>query len=241
MIRRAASLTLFLIIVFPLDASAGVGNLLTKIGISKKTTINDTRIGEGLKETLRVGINKAVEITGRTDGYLKNNQIKIPLPEKVQRLEPLLRKTGFGPKVDELVLSMNRAAEQAAPYARDLFIEAIASMSFEDVEKIYKGGDTAATDYLKAKTSGKLSQVYRPVVAKAMQQYDVARQYQNVEAKFKSLPMAGMLKIPDVEDYVVSRSLDGLFLVLAEQEKKIRTDPSAQATQLLKDLFSSAR
>ncbi len=238
---RKAGWFVFLITAFPLAASAGFGDLLGKIGISKKTTLNDTQIGAGLKEALRVGIDKTVEVTGRTDGYLKNNQIKIPMPEKIQRLEPLLRKAGFGPKVDELVLSMNRAAEKAAPYARDLFIEAIASMSFEDVEKIYKGGNTAATDYLKSKTSGKLSQVYRPIVAKTMQEYDVARQYQAVETKFKSLPMSGMLKIPDVEDYVVGRSLDGLFFVLAEQEKKIRSDPSAQVTQLLKDVFSSAQ
>lgn len=220
---------------------AGIADFLGKVGISKKTSFNDTRMADGLKEALKIGIDKAVEMTGKTDGYLKNNNIKIGLPDRVKKFEPILKRAGFGPKMDELVLSMNRAAEKAAPQARDIFIEVIASMTFEDVEKIRKGGDTAATEYLKSKTSGKLGEIYRPVIAGTMKDYGVVQQYHAVNDKYKSLPLANSIKLPEVEDYVVQKSLDGLFFVLGEQEKKIRTDPAAQVTQLLKEVFSSAK
>lgn len=228
-------------LVFSAPAQAGVGDWLAKAGLTKKTTLNDTRVGEGLKEALRVGINKAVEVTGRTDGYFKNDAIRIEMPEKIKRFEPLLKKAGFGPRIDELVLAMNRAAEKAAPQARDIFIEAIASMSFDDVQKIYKGGDTAATEYLRSRTSGKLGEIYRPVIAGTMQDFDVVRQYRVVNDKYKSLPLTSAYKLPDVEDYVVAKSLDGLFFVLGEQEKKIRQDPAAQVSSLLKEVFSSPK
>lgn len=223
---------------FAASTQADWSSLLSKAGISTKTTLNDTKIGAGLKEALKVGIDNTVKMTSKQDGYLGNPSIKIMMPEKIRALEGGLRKIGMGPKMDEFILSMNRAAEKAAPQARDIFIEAIASMSIEDVQKLYKGGDTAATEYFKSKTSAHLTKVYKPVVAKSMTDYGVTRHYQMITGKMKALPLAGAVKPPEIEDYVVQKSLDGLFKVLGEQEKKIRQDPAAQVTQLLKDVFS---
>lgn len=214
--------------------------LLQKAGLSGATTLNDTRIGEGLKAALRTGIDRAVALTSKKDGYLKNEEIRIPLPDRVQKTEAFLRKIGLGPKLDEWALSMNRAAEQAAPMARDIFVESVASMSFDDVNAVYKGGDTAATDYLKRKASPALMTAYRPAVTRAMAQYGVTQKYQEVLGKVQALPMGKILKMPDLESYVVQKSLDGLFVMMAHEERRIRTDPAARATDLLREVFGAS-
>ncbi len=211
---------------------------LGSLGVNKQTTLGSTKIGQGLKEALRVGIDKTVQLAGKQDGYFANQAIKILMPEKLRPVEGMLRKVGFGPKMDEFILSMNRAAESAAPYARDIFIDAIAGMSIEDAEALMKGGDTAATAYFQKKTSAQLAQAYKPVVAKTMSQYGVANQYQALMGKYQSIPFASKFPAPSIEDYTVQRSLDGLFLTLGEQEKQIRQNPAARSTELLRQVFA---
>jgi hypothetical protein len=199
--------------------------------------LGDARIGEGLKEALRVGTENAVGLTGRVDGYFANQAIKILMPEKLHSLEQGLRLIGYGDKVDELVLGMNRAAERAAPFARQIFVDAIGEMSFDDARRILSGPDTAATDYFKGKTTTKLTEAFQPVVKRAMNEVGVARQYNQLLAQAQSIPFF-RAESYDLDGYVVGKSLDGLFHVVGEEERTIRTNPTARTTELLREVFS---
>lgn len=228
-----------LLLTSPALAFADFSALLQKAGIRTKTTLNDSKIGQGIKEALKVGIDKAVQKTSKKDGYFADPQIKIPVPEKLKLMDSLLRKTGFGSKMDEMVLSMNRAAEAAAPHAKNIFVESIAAMSVEDARQIWKGSDTAATDFFRAKSSAELNKIYRPLVSQSMAQYQVTQKYQALITKYNTLPLAQKFKAPEIEQYVTEKALDGLFKVLGQQEKLIRQDPAARVTSLLKEVFGS--
>lgn len=212
---------------------------LGSLGVSKNTSLDSTQVGRGLKEALRVGIDKTVALTGKKDGYFANEAIKILMPEKLRAMDGLLRKVGLGPQMDDFVLSMNRAAESAAPYARDIFVDAVGKMTIADAEALMKGGDTAITDYFRKTTSNQLMQAYKPVVAKTMSQYAVTGKYQALAAKYQSIPFASKLPLPSIEDYTAAKSVDGLFTVLGQQEKDIRQNPAARTTDLLKQVFTS--
>ena len=204
---------------------------------NKADKLSNGDIVAGLKDALQVGTVNTVDLTGKVDGYFSNAAIKILLPEQMRNVETGLRALGQGQKVDEFVLAMNRAAEQAAPAAKDIFWGAIRQMSFDDARKILAGGDHAATDYFRAKTTDTLTASFRPVVHDTMDKVGVVQQYNQLQGAYKSVPFASALPSFDVETYVVGKALDGLFLVLAEQEKKIRTDPAAQVTDILKKVF----
>lgn len=199
--------------------------------------LSNADIVAGLKEALEVGTTSTVDLTGKLDGYFGNAAIKILLPSQFQSVEQGLRLLGQGQKVDELVLGMNRAAEKAAPAAKDIFWSAIKEMTFEDARRILSGGDTAATDYFRAKTTETLTAAFRPVVDASMKEVGVVQQYNQLLSAYQSVPFASALPSFDIESYVVSKALDGLFTVLGEQERKIRTDPAAQVTSLLKKVF----
>jgi hypothetical protein len=198
--------------------------------------LSDAKIGAGLKEALQVATEKAVSLTGKTDGYFANQAIKILMPEKLRSFETGLRAVGYGGQIDELVLGMNRAAERAAPQARQIFFDAIGDMSFDDARKLLNGGDTAATEYFRGKTTPRLTTAFRPVVEQSMSQVGVSRQYKDLVGRFDSIPFAKSQAF-DLDGYVVDRGLGGLFAVLGEQEKQIRTNPTARATDLLKEVF----
>ena len=228
-----------LLLLLPQIASAQFDDFLKgmdKLAFPGAEALGDDKIVSGLKEALSVGTKNTVNLTGKTDGFLKNEAIKILLPEKLQSMDKALRLAGFGPQVDEFVVSMNRAAEQAAPLAKPIFQEAVTNMSFDDAKKILNGGDTAATDYFEGKTRDQLSTAFKPEVEKTMNQVGVTTQYKELVGQYMTLPF---VKGPafDVDNYVVGKSLDGLFYTLAQEEKKIRTDPAAQVTDLLKEVF----
>ena len=199
--------------------------------------LSDGDVVSGLKEALEVGAKNAVDLTGKTDGYFGNAAIKILMPQQLQTVEKGLRALGQGEKVDEFVLSMNRAAEKAAPAAKEIFWTAIKGMSFEDARRILSGGDTAATEYFRSKTTETLTATFRPVVTDSMKEVGVIQQYKTLQSAYQSVPFASSLPSVDIESYVVGKALDGLFLMLGEEEKKIRTNPAAQVTDLLKKVF----
>ncbi len=204
--------------------------------------INTTRpakskIDLGLKEALSVGIKNSITYLARTDGYFANQAVKILLPEEVRKAEKVLREIGFGPQLDEFTLSMNRAAEKAAPLAADIFSTAITEMSFDDANRILRGGNTAATEYLKNKTYNKLLELFQPAVRSAMNEFNVTQQYDAINSKVQALPLVGKMFNLDVNQYVASKALDGLFYTLGKEETKIRTNPSARVTELLKEVF----
>ncbi len=215
-------------------------DVLKKIGgkssSSSTSSASSSDVTQGLKEALRIGTENAVSSTGRTDGFLGNPLIKILLPKKFQTVEKGLRLAGQGEKVDAFVTSMNRAAEQATPKAKSIFVDAITSMTIDDAKNLLNGGDTAATDFFKAKTSDKLYDAFRPVVDNSMNKVGTVQKYNQLTGQIKKLPLVKSQSL-DVGDYVTNKSLDGLFLMVAEEEKKIRTNPAARVTDLLKNVF----
>lgn len=190
----------------------------------------------GLKEALAVGTENAVKSVSKIDGYFGSQLIKILLPEKLQQVANVLSKLGFQDKVDNLILAMNRAAETAAPKAASLFGQAIRDMTFEDAKKILQGGETSATDYFKGKTSAKLYKEFKPVVSSAMNKVGTVQAYKEMMKPADSLPFVSKESV-DLDHYVTNKALDGLFIIVGQEEKKIRTNPAARVTDLLKTVF----
>ena len=197
----------------------------------------DAQLVSGLKEALSVGTANAVSATSKVDGYFANQAIRILMPDKVRKVADVLGKVGYRGEVDEFVLSMNRAAEKAAPRAKVYFVEAIREMTFEDARKILDGGDTAATEYFRGKTQKKLYDDFRPVVSASMDEVGVTRSYKNMVGRYADLPLVRKPESVDLDHHVTTKALDGLFYMLGQEEKKIRTDPAARVTELLKTVF----
>jgi hypothetical protein len=207
-----------------------------RLGLGQQSSQSDSKIASGLKQALQMGTESAVKLTGRTDGYFGNAAIKILLPKNVRSLETGLRAVGYGPKVDAFVLSMNRAAEAAAPSARKIFVDAILSMTFDDARKILSGGDTAATDYFKSKTTQQLTTAFRPIIQKTMNQNSVTQQYNQLVGQAQRIPFMKSQNL-DITDYVVSQALNGLFYMVGQEERNIRKNPATRTTELLKQVF----
>ena len=205
-------------------------------GLGKNRGLSNDTVTSGIKEALRIGSGNAVSLNGRVDGYFKNAAIKILMPEKLKPIEKGLRMAGQSRQVDEFVLSMNRAAEKAAPFAKDIFWGAIKRMTFSDATRILKGGDTAATDYFRGATTEELTTAFQPIVTESMESIGVTRQYKALAGRYNALPFVKSQAF-DLDRYVVDKALDGLFYVLAEEERKIRTDPAARVTDLLRTVF----
>ena len=192
----------------------------------------------GLKEALVQAAGKAVGKLGAVDGFMGNPKVKIPLPDTMKKAEKAMRMFGMGKQADELVLRMNRAAEAAVPEAKALLVDSVKKMSVEDAKKILSGGDDAATQYFKKTTSGPMAQKFLPIVKKATENVSLAQQYN----KFAEMGSSYGLVDKDqanLEQYVTQKALDGLYLMMAEEEKAIRKDPMGQASSLLKKVFGS--
>jgi hypothetical protein len=199
--------------------------------------LSNDKIIAGLKEALRISTGKAVVATGKHDGFLKNAAIKILLPPKLKTVGTGMRMLGMGAQVDELEVGMNRAAEQATPYAKQIFLNAVKKMTFDDARRILSGGDTAATAYFQRTSSADLTTAFTPIVQRSMQHVGVVQQYNHVLASAPGgSAVAGQF---DLNKYVVGKTLDGLFLMLGEEERKIRKNPAAQTTALLKEVFGN--
>jgi hypothetical protein len=158
------------------------------------------------------------------------------MPEKIRKVADVMAKVGYQKEVDEFVLSMNRAAEKAAPQAKAFFVDSIKQMTIEDARKILEGSDTAATDYFKSKTFGKMYETFKPEVASSMNEVGVTRSYKNMMDKYAALPFADAESL-DLDRYVTTKSLDGIFYMVGQEEMKIRKDPAARVTDLLKTVF----
>jgi hypothetical protein len=197
--------------------------------------LSDGRIIAGLKEALQVSTGKAVAMTGRTDGFLKNQEIRILLPPKLEAVGKGMRMLGMGEQVDDLEIGMNRAAERATPQAKEIFLAALKKMTFSDARHILTGDDTAATEYFQHTSTADLTTAFTPIVHQSMERVGVVQQYQKV---LKNAPGANALAHEfDLDKYVVEKTLAGLFLMCGEEERKIRKNPAAQTTDLLKEVF----
>jgi hypothetical protein len=221
-------------------AASGNAGLLDTVkqgaGISSQKSSDDSTIASGLKEALSIGTKNAVTSVSQTDGYFANKIIKILMPEKIQNVANVLGKLGYQKQVDDFVLSMNRAAEKAAPQAASLFVDAIKKMTLEDARGILAGGDTSATDYFKRTTSDKIYTAFKPIISSSMNEVGVTRSYKVMMSKYTAVPFMKSESL-DLDHYVTNKAMVGLFYMIGQEEKKIRTNPAARVTDLLKKVF----
>jgi hypothetical protein len=192
----------------------------------------------GLKAALEQGSNAAIAALGRTDGFLGNARVRIPLPESLERTEKLARRLGFANEVDELVVAMNRAAEAAVPEARKLLVDAVKKMSARDAKGILSGGETAGTEYFRRTTHAQLHERFLPIVQTATAKVGVAQKYREFA---KPAAAFGLLKTEhaDLDEYVTRKALDGLYFMLGEEEKKIRSDPVGSTRAIIRKVFGA--
>jgi len=195
-------------------------------------------IAEGLKEALSVGARNSVTKVSKVDGYFGDQLIRIAAPEKIARIEKVMRKAGLGKHVDKFILSMNRAAEKAAPQALDFFVAAVKEMTIPDAVAILRGNDTAATSFLKSKTFDRIYGAFKPTVTAAMNDVGVTRSFKEMMDKARTIPFLKQEAV-DLDHYVTSKALDGLFTIVGQEEQKIRKDPAARVTDLLKKVFKT--
>src|SRR5207245_11095207 len=174
---------------------------------------------------------------GPSAGYSGTRAIELLAPQRLHTVEKGLRTAGYGPEVDQLVLSMNRAAERAAPEAKKIFWDAIGKMTIDDAQRILNGTPTAATDYFKDKTSASLTLAFRPIVDRAMDEVGTVKQYNELLGQAKAIPFLNTEHY-DLDRYVVGQALDGLFRVVGDEERKIRSDPASRVTSLMKEVFA---
>lgn len=240
---------------FAHTASAGFGDFLKKLEDTGKealesnlgtsdsstsslpTSLDTDTLIQGLKEALEVGSRRAIDTISQDGGYLNNANIRVPLPAPLDQAASLLNKMGMEQQVQQFEESMNRAAEKAAPHATELIIGALKAMTIEDAKRIYNGPDNAATEYFREKTSARLTELFKPSITESMNDVGVTRYYGVVAEEAKQLPYIGNNLDINLENHVTEKALDGLFAVLAEEEKKIRENPAARTTELLKKVF----
>lgn len=233
--RRAITIATALV-ASVVSVQGQIGDALKRLG-GQNSSQNAGQTGSGLKQALEIGTKNTVEQTGVKDGFFGNEAIKILLPDKLRPIEKGLRLAGQSALIDEFILSMNRAAEKAAPAAGSIFKDAIVQMTFDDARRILTGGDTAATQYFRAHTSDQLRVAFRPPVKSAMEETGVEQKYKLMMGAVPSLPFSRGPQSFDLDEYVVGKTLDGLFFVLGQEETKIRTNPAAQVTPLLREVF----
>ena len=204
--------------------------------IEKDRPLTQSEIVSGLKEALTIGIKKGANKVAVTDGYYKNLKIKIPFPPEVQKVEKKLRELGLGKQVDKAILSLNRAAEDAAIEAKPIFVDAIKQMTISDAMGILRGSDDAATKYLKRTTSNKLRAKFKPKIDQSLNKVNATKYWSDVVNIYNKIPFIEKVN-PDLGLYVTNKALDGLFIMIAIEEKKIRDNPVARVTELLKRVF----
>ncbi|HPD61423.1 MAG TPA: DUF4197 domain-containing protein [Thermodesulfobacteriota bacterium] len=235
--KKLFGLVIGFLLFFPTSGNTGLlDTVKQETGVTQQKSTDDTTIASGLKEALSIGTKNAVTSVSQTNGYFGNTMIKILMPEKIQNVASVLGKLGYQKQVDDFVLSMNRAAEKAAPQAASIFVGAIKAMTLEDAEGILTGGDTSATDYFKKKTSDNIYTAFKPIISSSMNEVGVTRSYKAMMDKYTALPF--MKSQPfDLDHYVTNKAMDGLFYMIGQEEKKIRTNPAARVTELLKKVF----
>lgn len=211
-------------------------NKLKKTTSTKTVSFSDEEAAQAIKEALTKGISKGVVVLSKTNGYLGNPEVKIPFPEDAKTIESSLRKVGLGKKADEVIESINRAAEDAAIFAKDIFIDAIKQMTITDATKIVLGEKNAATNYLKKTTSKKLYIKFKPIIEKSLNKVGATKHWEDAVTAYNKIPLVKKMN-PDLTDYVTRKAIEGLFVMVAKEEAKIRIDPLARTSDLLKKVF----
>lgn len=202
-------------------------------------TLDINTVISGLKEALDLGSRAAIETVSKPDGYFSNDLIRIPLPPELQQVGDLMRQFGLAAQADQFEKSINQAAENAAPQATNIIVNAIGNMSFEDANTILNGADDAATQYFKEHTSQQLSELFEPTIKESLNQVGSTKYYNDLVEQVASLPLVGENINLDLSHYVTEQALNGLFAMIAVEEKKIRDNPTARTTELLQKVFAN--
>jgi len=226
MLARLAGLSLALLLAWSTPARANLD------------AVTNQEAASGLKAALEKGTGAAVDLLGKTDGFLGNKAVRIPLPGTLKKYEKLMRSVGMGKYADELILTMNRAAEAAVPEAKKLFVDAVKKMSPQDAKGILTGGQTSGTDYFKRTTSAQLREKFLPIVKSATAQVQLAETYNAYAKKGAQFGLVSK-ENADLDDYVTQKALDGLFHMVAEEEKKIRQNPLQAGSDIIKKVFGA--
>ncbi len=209
-----------------------------KGGSASGLSLSDGEIGGGLKDALKVATQRVVGQLGKSDGYFNDAAIRIPLPGVIQKIQGPLKSIGAAGMLDDLQLKMNRAAEQAAPKALDIFTDAVSKMSITDARGILTGPEDSATKYFRGATSDNLTRAFLPVVSQSLSSAGAATVFQSVQSRAAGLPLVGAdVSKFNLADFTVGKALDGLFLYLGKEEAAIRTNPAARTTDVLKKVF----
>lgn len=230
----------FLAIVLTSCTTAQINQAIDGVGkaMGSEKPLTTAEVAEGLKEALVKGISTGSDLVSVTDGYFKNAEIKIPFPPDVKKVEDALRKVGLGNQVDKFVMTLNRGAEDAAKEAKPIFIAAIKSMTIQDAWAILRGEDDAATQYLKRTTSALLKEKFKPVIQNSLNKVNATKYYGEIVTRYNQIPMVEKVN-PELDDYATDKAIEGLFVMIAKEEKNIRQDPVARTTELLKRVFGS--
>jgi len=220
------------------DILKGVGDATAKKSSAPASNLSDQDVTHGLKDALVEGAGKAVATLGRTDGFLLNDKVRIPLPDSMQNVESVMKALGQGKRIEELKTSLNRAAEAAVPEAKTLLLDAIKNMSVADAKAVLTGADDAATQYFRQATMQKLHERFLPIVGKTVNKYKLSQQYDRIAG---TASQAGLMnkEQANMSEYVTGKALDGLYFMIAEEEKAIRRDPLGRSSEYVRRVFGS--
>ena len=210
------------------------------LSVSDLAGVTSLEASSGLKTALEKGVLAAVALLGKTDGFLGNPKVRIPLPGYLEDASKLLRNFGQGQRIDELVTAINRAAEAAVPMGKDLLVSAVRGMNVSDAKTILAGGETSVTNFFVEKTRAPLGVKFLPVVTKATEKVGLANKYNEFAGKAAGFGLVNK-EDANIQQYVTGKSLDGLYLIIAEEEKKIRQDPVGSGSAILKKVFGSMK
>lgn len=229
------SIIIFIALVLSACTSTEILQNISEV-LQTEKPLTKEEAGRGLKEALTIGIKKGADMVSKEDGYFKNSSIKIPFPPDAVKVARKLRNMGLGKQVDRVILTLNRAAEHAAKEAKPIFINAIKQMTFADAMHILKGDQNAATEYLKRTTSDQLKVKFKPVIQNSLDQVSATKYWTDVINIYNKIPFVEKVN-PDLNEFVTQKAMNGLFFMIAKEEAKIRKDPLARVTELLKRVF----
>jgi len=235
---RFYKISFLIFFVFLYSCSSAQINKLIKDVTSGQIPLSQDEVAAGLKEALEQGIVKGTDLASKTDGYFKNELIKIMLPEDAQKVEKTLRNMGLGSEVDRALLAINRGAESAAIEAKPIFVNAIKQMNIQDALGILKGDATAATDYLKRTTNAQLVELFKPKIQASLDEVGATKYYGDLANSYNKIPLTKQKVNPDLNAYVTQKAIDGLFVLIAEEEKNIRENPMGRTSDLMKKVFA---
>jgi hypothetical protein len=221
-------------------AQVNINNILNSVNNTLGNGLSNADITKGLKEALNVGTKNATGKASKVDGYYKNNLIKIPFPSEAKDMRSTLLKMGMKKQVDDFEKQLNRAAEDAATKAAPIFLAAITKMTINDGLTILRGKDDEATQYLKKTTSAELSKQFRPIIAASLKKVQITKYWNPLFTTYNKVPFVKRVN-PNLDDYVTQRAIEGLFKLVAQEETKIRKDPAARISDILKKVFGGGK